>query len=42
MSEMRRKNLLVPDETVEFDHGRMASVRIGALTTTPAPSPALM
>jgi class 3 adenylate cyclase len=32
MSEMRRKNLLEPDETIEFDHGRMTSVRVGDLT----------
>jgi len=32
MTEMRRKNLLDPDERIEFDHGRMTSVRVGDLT----------
>jgi hypothetical protein len=30
--EIRRENLLQPDETIEFDHGHMTSVRIGDLT----------
>ena len=30
--EVRRKNLLQPDETIEFDHGHMTSVRVGDLT----------
>lgn len=32
MSEFRRKNLLEPDESIEFEHGHMTSVRIGDLT----------
>jgi class 3 adenylate cyclase len=30
--EIRRKNLLAPDERIDFDHGHMTSVRIGDLT----------
>lgn len=32
MPEMRKKNLQVPDETIDFDHGRMTSIRLGDLT----------
>lgn len=32
MPEIRRKNLLAPDEWIEFELGRMTSVRVGDLT----------
>lgn len=32
MAGFLRKNLLQPDETIEFEHGRMTSVRVGDLT----------
>ena len=32
MPEMRKKSLLAPDETIEFDHGRMTSVQLGDVT----------
>lgn len=32
MPEMRKKSLLTPDESVEFEHGRMTSIRLGDLT----------
>ncbi len=32
MPEMRKKNLLTPDESVDFEHGRMTSIRLGDLT----------
>ncbi len=32
MPEMRKKSLLTPDESVDFEHGRMTSIRLGDLT----------
>jgi class 3 adenylate cyclase len=32
MPEIRKRSLLAPDETIEFEHGRMTSVRLGDLT----------
>jgi class 3 adenylate cyclase len=32
MPEMRKKNLLEPDEMIGFDHGQMTSIRLGDVT----------